>query len=98
MTPADLDEWLLTNSARLDARGLTVTRSESWGQASQQGLWFDLEGARAWGRVTLWPYGKADIEIIDAETTRSVKSSPDVALNSDRLDDWLAALLAANVS
>ncbi len=98
MTSLDLDEWLSVNSARLDAYALTVTRSENWDQASKDGSWFDLEGMGAWGRLTFWPNGRADIEIIDVATTRTVKSSSDVTLDADRLDGWLTELLAANVS
>jgi hypothetical protein len=98
MTSLDLNEWLSTNSARLDAYALTVTRSENWNQASEHGSWFDLEGAGAWARLTFWPNGRADIDIIDVATARTVKSSSDVALNADRLEDWLTELLAANVA
>jgi hypothetical protein len=98
MTLLDLDEWLSANSARLSAYALTVTRSENWDQSSTDGSWLDLEGIDAWGRLTFWPNGRADIEIIDVATTHTVRSSSGITLDADRLEGWLTELLAATGS
>lgn len=91
-----LEDWLAANRARVSAQELVTTRSENWASSSQDGGWLDLEGARAWGRVTFWPNGRADMEVLDVTTTLAVASWPDLALEPAQLGKWLEALEAAN--
>jgi hypothetical protein len=92
-----LEDWLTANRARIDAHELVATRSENWASSSQEGVWLDLEGGCAWGRVTFWPNGRADMEVLDVATTLAVASWHGLALESAQLEEWLTALETANV-
>lgn len=98
LTMREADEWLEEHAARLGAARLHVTRSENWPQRAGQGAHFDLEGDNAWGRVTFWPNGVADMAVLDARTGESICWWVGMKFWDADLAEWLEALEEANVS
>jgi hypothetical protein len=94
--PCDVDDWLEKKGVRILAQ-FSLTKSENWSHRHQQGAWFDLEGLNAWGRVTFWPDGKADMEVLDVKTGETKFYWAGKTLCDNDLAEWLSALDVANV-
>src|ERR1700761_771556 len=90
------DRWISENYNRIERCRLEVIRCDFWAAAVAAGVWFDLRGEIIWGRVTLWPGGKADLEQICAISGKSVLYRDDVAFDASNLTPWLQALEASN--
>lgn len=90
-----LEAWLRENRARIASLGFAVTTSPNGNSSDGRG-WCDLEGPRAWGRVTYWAGGHGDMEVLDRATGETTASWPNVPLVAPLLTNWLAALENAN--
>lgn len=96
MTPAEfIDEWIDSNAPAIAASGIAVVRADNWGHLAQ-GSWVELEGPRAWGRITVWPEGSAEFEIVDVETRDTVFASRADDVRLGGVNEWSLALLSAN--
>jgi hypothetical protein len=95
-----LERWIHENEHRLTER-FKVVRMNDWSKWQDHGIALDLEGKRAFGRVTAWashlgtsngPF--ADLEAIDIGTEQQLFYWAREPLSEMLLSKWLAALEA----
>ncbi len=89
------EKWRNERADELKALSIQVTTSENWSADSGVGGWVDFEGDVAWGRVTAWLEGFADLEIILVENSANIYSRHSDSLCEADLDDWYSTLRGA---
>jgi hypothetical protein len=92
VNPIELFErWEAFWDEELVSHGVNRTKSDDWSPAADQEVSVDLEGANAMARATIWPEGKADLEIIRAGDSSVVYFKTTSALTESDLDEWYAS-------
>lgn len=86
-----LKRWLVERAGLL-ATGRVIVGEAQLDSPAGQAAFVDLEGRRAWARVTVWPPLYADVIVLDAKTGESLSGRHVERLTLSDLDDVLAVV------
>ncbi|WP_156400324.1 hypothetical protein [Caulobacter sp. Root655] len=86
-----IDLWIEVHASEIHEMVEFVVRSDNWSTAPNSGAWVDFESDIAWARITVWPEGQADLEIVDAKTSENVFWRHCDDLRDEIIEEWFSA-------
>jgi hypothetical protein len=92
VNPIELFErWEAFWDEEFVSHGVKRTKSGNWSSRASQEVFVDLECPDASARATIWPEGKAELEIVRTIDSSAVYYKITKTLTESDLDEWYAS-------